>query len=361
MRNPKTPWVLAALLPLVLLASSCHDATSDAINGVQRQTEPGITLTAEPTSIELDPNDPNAPRDPNTNKLIGSTQISAIVRGAEGVPQAGAEVTFTTTAGTLASGGTPVVTDANGLAQDTLSVDEDNAGDVTVTAASGEFTGTVVVPVVVVPLNAPPVADAGDDQTVECPSPVTLDGSGSTDPDSTEGTNDDIVLFEWFLGETKIATGEVVEVELPAGTHVVTLKVTDETGATATDDVTVTVNDTEPPVVSLRMSPATLWPPNHKMRDVRALLEVEDCDPAPTVELVSVTSNEPENGTGDGDTSPDFAGADVGGDDRRLQLRAERSGNGSGRIYTIVYRVTDASGNSTEATSVVRVPHDQGH
>jgi hypothetical protein len=240
-------------------------------------------------------------------------------------------------------------------------VDEDDAGNITVTAVSGEFTTTLVVPVVVVPLNSPPVANAGVDQTVDCSSPITLDGSGSTDADSTEGTNDDIVLFEWFLGETKIATGEVVEAELPTGTHVVTLKVTDEAGATATDDLTVTVTDTEPPVVSLRMSPASLWPPNHKMRDVRALLDIEDCDPAPTVELVSVTSNEPENGTGDGDTSPDFAGADVGGDDRRFQLRAERSGSGSGRIYTIVYRVTDAAGNATEVTSEVRVPHDQGN
>ncbi len=50
--------------------------------------------------------------------------------------------------------------------------------------------------------NAPPVADAGADTTFTCESAETvprLDGSASTDPDSTAGTNDDIRLFEWWL------------------------------------------------------------------------------------------------------------------------------------------------------------------
>jgi len=45
--------------------------------------------------------------------------------------------------------------------------------------------------------------------------------------------------------------------------------------------------------------------------------------------------------------------------DGQLFLRAERSGNSDGRVYTITYEATDASGNSTTATATVEVPHNQ--
>ena len=91
------------------------------------------------------------------------------------------------------------------------------------------------------------------------------------------------------------------------------------------------------------VTPDVLWPANHKYVDVTATVVVSDnFDPNPTVELVSVTSNEPDDGLGDGDTANDI----VIVDDFHFQLRAERSGNGDGRIYTITYKVTDACGNS---------------
>ena len=96
-------------------------------------------------------------------------------------------------------------------------------------------------------------------------------------------------------------------------------------------------------------------------RDVELVLTIDEaCDEAPMVTLLSVESNEPDNGTGDGDTANDIQGVD-GGDDRYLQLRAERAGPGSGRVYTITYSVVDAAGNETIATTTVRVPHDMGH
>jgi hypothetical protein len=58
---------------------------------------------------------------------------------------------------------------------------------------------------------------------------------------------------------------------------------------------------------------------------------------------VSVTSNEPVNGTGDGDTSPDW----VIVDSHHVQLRAERAGNGNGRVYTINVACPSASGKTT--------------
>lgn len=358
MPTPQSTRARASLALLAALTLSCQSATSDNVmtKGVQRSVqEEGVNLSADPALIALVPSDPNAPRDPNTQKLIGKSTISALVLDAGLQPVAGVEVTFSTDAGTLFSAGAPVTTDQDGLAKDTLTVTEDNIGNVTVTGTSGASTRTVVVPV-----DFAPVANAGEDQTVTCSAPVTLDGSASTDSNSTAGTNDDIVSFQWFLGDSLIAEGKTAEVHLPVGANVVTLKVTDKAGATSTDEVTVTITDV-PPTVGLRMSPDHLWPPNHKMWDVQAVLDIQGCDAAPTVELVSVTSNEPENGLGDGNTAPDISGADLGTDDRSVQVRAERAGGGSGRVYSFVYRVTNAVGESTEATATVTVAHDQGH
>ncbi len=115
--------------------------------------------------------------------------------------------------------------------------------------------------------------------------------------------------------------------------------------------------DTTPPVVTVSVTPDVLWPPNHKYRNVEVTLVATDAvDPHPNVELVSVTSDEADEGLGDGDTKNDIV---IQGD-FNFKLRAERSGLGEGRTYTITYKVTDASGNSTTAKVTVFVPHDMG-
>jgi hypothetical protein len=76
--------------------------------------------------------------------------------------------------------------------------------------------------------------------------------------------------------------------------------------------------------------------------------------------LTSITSNEPDNGLGDGDFPNDIQGASFGTPDTHFQLRSERSGTGSGRTYTALCTAADASGNTSADTAVVRVPHDQG-
>jgi len=42
-----------------------------------------------------------------------------------------------------------------------------------------------------------------------------------------------------------------------------------------------------------------------------------------------------------------------------LQLRAERAGNKSGRIYTATVECTDGSGNSSTKAVAITVAHDQ--
>ncbi len=111
-----------------------------------------------------------------------------------------------------------------------------------------------------------------------------------------------------------------------------------------------------PTIDALSVTPKELWPANHKYVDVAATVTVSDnFDPNPTVTLVSVTSNEPDNGEGDGNTINDI----VVIDDTHFMLRAERAGHGMGRIYTITYMATDACGNSTTASTTVFVPHDK--
>ena len=114
--------------------------------------------------------------------------------------------------------------------------------------------------------------------------------------------------------------------------------------------------DTTAPVITrLTTSAPTLWPPNHKMMPVTVTALATDDTSAVTTRIVSVTSNEPDNGLGDGDTSGDY---EITGP-MAVKLRAERAGNGSGRIYTITVEAADEAGNTTTAQVEVRVPHSR--
>ena len=115
------------------------------------------------------------------------------------------------------------------------------------------------------------------------------------------------------------------------------------------------VCDEMAPTLEVSVTPTQLWPVNHKVVQVVAtVMAADNFDPHPTVTLVSVTSNEPDEGLGDGDMPDDT----VIVDDYMFMLRAERSGLGGGRIYTITYMATDACGNVTYATATVTVPPD---
>jgi hypothetical protein len=90
------------------------------------------------------------------------------------------------------------------------------------------------------------------------------------------------------------------------------------------------------------------------MQDVTVDYSVTD-DETPAEDItcsLSVTSNEPEKGVGDGDTAPDWEIIDA----HHVRLRAERSGEGTGRIYTITITCTDASGNTSTKNALVVVP-----
>lgn len=139
----------------------------------------------------------------------------------------------------------------------------------------------------------------------------------------------------------------------PVGTTTVNATATDGSGNTSTCSFTVTVNDVEPPVIhDLAVSPSILWPPNHQLKNVTVDYTSTDNCPGPISCQITVTSNEPENGIGDGDQAPDWQILN----DHHIKLRAERSGTGTGRIYTVRVSCTDQYGNTGTATKVVLVP-----
>jgi uncharacterized protein len=121
------------------------------------------------------------------------------------------------------------------------------------------------------------------------------------------------------------------------------------------DPVLIGFCDAIAPTLEVNVTPNVLWPPNHQYVRVTATVSLFDnFDPHPTLVLVSVTSNEPDNGLGDGDMPDDI----VILDDFTFDLRAERSGLGNGRIYTITYQATDSCGNTSIASATVFVPLD---
>ncbi len=138
-----------------------------------------------------------------------------------------------------------------------------------------------------------------------------------------------------------------------------TFTATDSAGASASCTATVHVVDTTPPQITVTLNRDVLWPPNHRLVEIQATVGVTDvCDPHPTFVLTSVTSSEPDDGLGDGDTPADVQGAALGTPDAAFRLRSERSGKGGGRVYTIVYTASDKSGNTAQAKVMVTVPHD---
>lgn len=126
--------------------------------------------------------------------------------------------------------------------------------------------------------------------------------------------------------------------------------------------VEVMIMDKIPPTISIDLDPKELWPANHKLRNISANIIVDDnCPLNEGAILESITSDEPDNGMGDGDTNFDIQNADFGTADTEFSLRAERAGNGDGRTYTVTYSVEDNSSNFVMDSQDVVVPKNQSN
>jgi hypothetical protein len=194
--------------------------------------------------------------------------------------------------------------------------------------------------------NNPPVITCPDDMIVSCA------------PDSGLVVNFTVTATDDTDPAPVVTSVPASGSVFPVGETLVTSTAKDADGSESTCSFTVTVEAAEPGhIASVQARPAILWPPNHKFVDVTLDLDVEGgCGSSSGSDIgftvTRVTSNESDNGTGDGNTSPDWIITDNG-----VKLRAERSGNGSGRVYTVYFTGDDG----TEGSVRVFCPHDNGH
>jgi hypothetical protein len=225
--------------------------------------------------------------------------------------------------------------------------------------ASGYTFANVVdqVTVEITNVNNNPTANAGVDQTVNENSLVTLNGAASSDPDS------DTLTYAWtqVSGPTVSLSGANTAnpsftapfVNAGGANLEFMLTVDDGYGGTASDNVVIHVqNINDPPLASAaRPTIACLWPPNHAMVSV-GITGVTDANNNATITITKVMQDEPTNGLGDGDTPID-AVINANG---TVLLRAERAGNGNGRVYTIHFTASDFEGSTSGKVNVC-VPH----
>jgi len=147
----------------------------------------------------------------------------------------------------------------------------------------------------------------------------------------------------------------ILNVDTPGTTF--TCSATNGAGLSASQSVSLKVDKTAPIIAGMPAA-CRLWPPNHQLSEVATVSAVDNLAGL-MMFAVSGTSNEAENGLGDGDVAPDIVITGTGLSSRTVQLRAERSGTGTGRIYTLTATASDQAGNSSTAIGDCRVPHDQ--
>jgi hypothetical protein len=175
--------------------------------------------------------------------------------------------------------------------------------------------------------------------------------------DAQASDNCGATLTYELTGATTGSGGSTVAgVVLNKGTTTITWTATDGTNAPVTCHFDITVLDNQPPEISeISATPNILWSPNHKMVDVYLDYTIKDNCGTVIPEIFLVSSDEDENGLGDGNTEADWEIVDA----HHVRLRAERSGLEDGRIYTIKIRAKDDAGLEAYGSVTVSVPHDQ--
>jgi hypothetical protein len=199
---------------------------------------------------------------------------------------------------------------------------------------------------------------------------------GGTASFSTNASGTGPFSFVWKKGVTVLNNGDFGgRVSIVTGSSTSTLTISniqasdfgtynvETTGScnTATQSATLAVNNT-PPSITLNGQNIELWPPNHSYHTITVanlVASATSCDGTVNINSViidHVTSDEVENGNGDGNTLNDIV---IACNRKSVQLRAERDGSGDGRVYTIYFKVTDGLGHSTTVSATVMVPKSQ--
>jgi hypothetical protein len=206
--------------------------------------------------------------------------------------------------------------------------------------------------------------------TLICPASQILGGCGPHDGPSAclvatvADPDGDALVVVWSVNGIARQTNHVAATHPPEpkyvafkadfsrGTNTVTVGVSDGKAVPMACTTSVIVRDKTPPrILSIKAHPNVLWPANGKLVPVTVVVEaVDNCGPV-TSRITSVRNNEPPDST-----QPDWVITGA----LTLQLRAERSPHGDGRVYTITVQCSDAAGNTSTGTACVTVPHDNG-
>ncbi|HEX7150881.1 MAG TPA: HYR domain-containing protein [Thermoanaerobaculia bacterium] len=169
----------------------------------------------------------------------------------------------------------------------------------------------------------------------------------AVEAESSAGT---VVVFEAISNGTVVCTPPSGSL-FTLGMTTVTCTATAANGKTTTGEFTVTVFDANAPIIhTITASPNVLTPANHKLVSVTVKVIASEG----TARIVNVTANEAIDAPGSGNTEVDWR---ITGP-LTVDLRAERSGQGTDRIYTIHIEVTDDAGNTARGTVTVRVPKE---
>ena len=206
--------------------------------------------------------------------------------------------------------------------------------------------------------NQPPTVSCSGGGTVEC-------GTATVAALVNDADGDALTVVWTLNGATSqtnniaankpgpTTTNVVFSANMPPGTNSVCVSVTDGSSNLVVCSTAVVIIENPPSINSAHAEPPMLRPPDHKMVAITVKADASTACGAATWRIIDVRSNESADGAGDGHTSTDWL---ITGD-HTVSLRAERSGRGRGRVYSILIQATDSSGNvSSPSTVTVSVP-----
>lgn len=153
------------------------------------------------------------------------------------------------------------------------------------------------------PPNTPPLANGGPDQILndsdgDGRESVTLSGLSSIDPDG------EIITYEWREGETLLGSAIESKVDLNVGSHPITLTVTDDTGATGSDEVLVTIQQNQAPAANAGPD-QTATDNDGDNREIITLTATGSADPDGTITMYEWQEGQTSLGNG-ATISPSF-------------------------------------------------------
>jgi len=187
----------------------------------------------------------------NLSSAGGRVDVRLVVTDQAGLPLPNKTVVFSSDYGRLQSNGTARFTDSAGQAQDVLDLDPLPPTVTQVTLNAQVATTSVMQMLTVTPNDNPLPVIVFSPSSPRAGETVFFNGSDSTDPDGF------IQTYEWQFGDGEISSGEQVSHAYEnAKEFRVTLKVTDNLGASVSTTESIVIGTNTLPTASFSVSPS---------------------------------------------------------------------------------------------------------